>query len=180
MECGPYRWELLEEAAGVIQPPPGLPANTDSVEYTFARAAQNYQTTVRFRAHGVSPSYQLQVSPGSSISLLLMHHKAAWVCRSPDDIVLVIWLCHVAGSSLYKLWIAVLPHCCYLLTSHPLQAARASTLPRGTALGLRCGSASPQAPQDLMGCCVLQAITLPPPGGPLTTLLPVLASMASS
>ncbi|KAK9837678.1 hypothetical protein WJX74_002813 [Apatococcus lobatus] len=62
---GPNTWELLEEAAGVISPPPGLPSNTDSVEYTFSRAAQNYQTTVRFRAHGVSPSYQLQVSPGN-------------------------------------------------------------------------------------------------------------------
>ena len=51
-----------------MSPPAGLPANTDVVEYTFAKAAQTYQTTVRFRAHGVSPAYQLQTSPGAALT----------------------------------------------------------------------------------------------------------------
>lgn len=79
-----YSWGWVELAAGVNAQPAGLPANTDSIEFTLATMAQTGQTTARIQAYGLTPSFALQTAPGKI-------HIALSQLLSPNCHVQQVW-----------------------------------------------------------------------------------------
>lgn len=58
------RWLLLESVLGTIVDPPTNPYGLSPVDFTFAVAANNSQTTARVFAHGINSTVVLQPEQG--------------------------------------------------------------------------------------------------------------------